>query len=153
MNSSDSEMEDDGGSKGKEAKDIPTEEEIDKMEEKLESVQSDQKNLFLIVFQRFIMILSEHIAKCDADGKTFNTPWYRWTIGRLQEVFMQVNRQSLFLFFKFRLDNNKNYCCFLNLQHGDQVAQYSSTLETLLFTQDLDRNILETFEQFKSLRA
>jgi nuclear cap-binding protein subunit 1 len=129
MNSSDSEAEgdEDGAeAKRKDPKDTPTEEQVDKMEEKLESAQAVQKNLFLIVFQRFIMILSEHIARCDTDGKNFNTPWYRWTIGRLQEVFMQ---------------------------HADQVALYSSTLETLLFTQDLDKNILEIFEQFKSLRA
>jgi len=126
MNSSESEMEEEGSPKQKEMKDIPTEEQINQMEEQLETVQADQKNLFLIVFQRFIMILSEHIARCDTDGKTFNTAWYRWTIGRLQEVFMQ---------------------------HGDQVAQYSATLETLLFTSDSDKNILETFEQFKSLRA
>lgn len=42
---------------------------------------------------------------------------------------------------------------YLTLQHIDQVYQYSSTLETLLFTQDLDKNILEIFEQFKALKA
>ncbi|CAG7717877.1 unnamed protein product [Allacma fusca] len=128
MNSSDSEDNEDGNGneKEKEAKDVPTEEQVDKMEEKLEAAQADQKNLFLIVFQRFIMILSEHIALCDTDGINFNNTWYRWTIGRLQQVFMQ---------------------------HAEQVAQYSSTLETLLFTQDLDKNILEIFHQFQALRA
>jgi len=125
MNSSDSEGDDDN-MKEKESKDVPTEEQVDKMEEKLEAAQADQKNLFLIVFQRFIMILSEHITRCDTDGKSFITSWFRWTIGRLQQVFSQ---------------------------HADQVAQYSSTLETLLFTQDLDRNILEIFHQFQALKA
>ena len=93
LNSSDSEDNDDdeGNEKDKERnKDVPTEDQVDKMEEKLEAAQADQKNLFLIVFQRFIMILSEHIALCDTDGINFNTAWYRWTIGRLQQVFMQV---------------------------------------------------------------
>ena len=31
--------------------DVPTEEMIERMEEKLETVQGEQKNLFLIVFQ------------------------------------------------------------------------------------------------------
>jgi nuclear cap-binding protein subunit 1 len=88
MNSSESDAED--KSDAKPIKHIPSEEEVDKLEERLESSQADQKNLFLIVFQRFIMILSEHIAHCDTDCKSVNTPWYQWTIGRLQEVFMQV---------------------------------------------------------------
>ncbi len=90
MNSSESDAEDNSKSDAKPIKHIPSEEEVDKLEERLESSQADQKNLFLIVFQRFIMILSEHIAHCDTDCKSVNTPWYQWTIGRLQEVFMQV---------------------------------------------------------------
>lgn len=69
----------------------PTEEMVERMEEKLEAAQADQKNLFLIIFQRFIMILSEHLVRCDTDGKDFNTHWYRWTIGRLQQVFLAVS--------------------------------------------------------------
>lgn len=42
---SDSELEDDS------SRPKPTEEEIEKMEEKLETAQADQKNLFLIIFQ------------------------------------------------------------------------------------------------------
>jgi len=72
------------------------------------------------------MILSEHIAYCETNCKNFNTIWYQWTIGRFQEVFMQ---------------------------HSEQVFMYSSTLYTLLFTQYLDKNILEIFEQFKLLRT
>lgn len=99
---------------------------VDSMEEKLETAQGVQKTLFLIIFQRFIMILSEHLVRCDTDGKDFNTFWYKWTIGRLQQVF---------------------------LLHNEQVQKYSSTLETLLFTQDLDPHILEVFHQFTSLRS
>ncbi|XP_034940249.1 nuclear cap-binding protein subunit 1 [Chelonus insularis] len=104
----------------------PTEEALERMEEQLEAAQSDQKNLFLIIFQRFIMILSEHLVRCDTDGIDYNTHWYKWTIGRLQQVF---------------------------LSHHEQVMKYSSTLETLLFTPDLDPHILDVFHQFTSLRA
>ena len=37
-------------------------------------------------------------------------------------------------------------------QHHEQVEKYSTTLETLLFTQDLDPNILDVFQQFVALR-
>lgn len=64
------------------------------MEEKLEAAYGDQKRIFLIIFQRFIMILSEHLVKCDTDGRDYNTDWYRWTIGRLQQVFLVVSFSS-----------------------------------------------------------
>lgn len=68
----------------------PSEELVEKMEEKLEAANVDQKRLFLIVFQRFIMILSEHLVRCDTDGQEYDTDWYRWTVGRLQQVFLMV---------------------------------------------------------------
>ena len=37
------------------------------------------------------MILSEHLVHCDTDGMDFKTPWYMWTVGRLQQVFMMVS--------------------------------------------------------------
>lgn len=91
--SSSSDSEEEGGSSRKkktEVADKPNEEMVERMEEKLEAAFVDQKRLFLIIFQRFIMILSEHLVKCDTDGRDFNTDWYRWTIGRLQQVFLVV---------------------------------------------------------------
>lgn len=41
----------------------------------------------------------------------------------------------------------------LYFQHHEQVQKYSSTLEGLLFTQDLDIHILEVFHQFLALRS
>lgn len=91
--SSSSDSEDDGANnkrKKNDSGDKPTEEMIEKMEEKVEAANVDQKRLFLIVFQRFIMILSEHLVRCDTDGLDYDTDWYRWTIGRLQQVFLMV---------------------------------------------------------------
>jgi nuclear cap-binding protein subunit 1 len=111
------------------------------MEEKLETAYGDQKRIFLIIFQRFIMILSEHLVKCDTDGRDFNTDWYRWTIGRLQQVFLVVSNLKMYCFSKF------NHFFF---QHHEQVQKYSTTLESLLFTQ-VDPHILDVFSQFVSL--
>jgi len=115
-----------GGNRDKTEKgEKPTEEHVEKLEERLEAAQADQKNLFLIIFQRFIMILSEHLVRCDTDGMDFKSPWYMWTVGRLQQIFMM---------------------------HHEQVEKYSTTLETLLFTADLDPNVLDVFQQFTALR-
>jgi nuclear cap-binding protein subunit 1 len=125
--SSDSDEEGGGGKRGRRPRPLerPTEESVEKLEERLEAAQADQKNLFLIIFQRFIMILSEHLVRCDTDAVDFKNPWYMWTVGRLHQIFML---------------------------HHEQVERYSSTLETLLFTQDLDPNILDVFHQFVALR-
>lgn len=88
--SSDSEDETINKRKKIEVGEKPTEEMVEKMEEKLEQANVDQKRLFLIVFQRFIMILTEHLVNSDTYGQDFDTDWYRWTIGRLQQVFLMV---------------------------------------------------------------
>lgn len=92
VESSSSDSEDEATNKRKkiEVGEKPSEEMVEKMEEKLEAANVDQKRLFLIVFQRFIMILSEHLVRCDTDGQDFDNDWYRWTIGRLQQVFLMV---------------------------------------------------------------
>ena len=41
-------------------------------------------------FQRFIMVLTEHLAKCESEGIDYNTAWYKWVIERLQHIFLQV---------------------------------------------------------------
>lgn len=45
------------------------------------------------------MILSEHVVRCDTDGKDFNTFWYQWTVGRLQQVFMAVRIEFISVLF------------------------------------------------------
>ncbi|KAK2168200.1 hypothetical protein LSH36_19g01045 [Paralvinella palmiformis] len=109
-----------------EPEDVPTEEMIERMEDRLEAAQSEQKNLFLIIFQRFIIILTDHLAKCESDDSDYNTHWYKWVIERLQQVF---------------------------LLHHEQVYRYINTLETLMFTSDIDIHILEVFQQFCALRS
>jgi hypothetical protein len=45
------------------------------------------------------------------------------------------------------------FISFLLLQHEDQVYQYKDTLETLLFTPELDPNILQVFQRFVALKS
>ncbi|KAM9641871.1 nuclear cap-binding protein subunit 1 isoform 5-T7 [Trichechus inunguis] len=107
-------------------KDGALEEQIERLQEKVESAQSEQKNLFLVIFQRFIMILTEHLVRCETDGTNVLTPWYKNCIERLQQIF---------------------------LQHHQIIQQYMVTLENLLFTAELDPHILAVFQQFCALQA
>ncbi|XP_067934445.1 nuclear cap-binding protein subunit 1-like [Watersipora subatra] len=106
--------------------DVPTEEEIDRLEEDLENAKSEQKNLFLIIFQRFIIMLSNHIANSEIHRQDVNTLWFKWALDRLRQVF---------------------------LQHHEVVRQYNNTLETLLFTSDIDFHILAVFNEFQAMRG
>jgi len=106
--------------------DVPSEEAIDRMEERLEAATSAQKNLFLVIFQRFMIVLTEHLARCESVNVDYNTPWFKWVIERLQQVF---------------------------LMHHELVYRYVNTLELLLFTSDIDIHILEVFQQFCALRS
>ncbi|KAM4809404.1 nuclear cap-binding protein subunit 1 isoform 2-T2 [Rhinophrynus dorsalis] len=102
------------------------EEQIERLQEKVESAQSEQKNLFLVIFQRFIMILTEHLVRCETGGIDVITPWYKNCIERLQQIF---------------------------LQHHQIIQQYMVTLENLLFTAELDHHILTVFQQFCALQG
>ncbi|XP_006238099.1 nuclear cap-binding protein subunit 1 isoform X1 [Rattus norvegicus] len=116
----------DDDDRGSDRKDGALEEQIERLQEKVESAQSEQKNLFLVIFQRFIMILTEHLVRCETDGTSILTPWYKNCIERLQQIF---------------------------LQHHQIIQQYMVTLENLLFTAELDPHILAVFQQFCALQA
>uniref|UniRef100_A0AAZ3SD03 MIF4G domain-containing protein n=1 Tax=Oncorhynchus tshawytscha TaxID=74940 RepID=A0AAZ3SD03_ONCTS len=101
------------------------EEQIERLQEKVESAQSEQKNLFLVIFQRFIMMLTEHLVRCETGSVDFSTPWYKNCIERLQQIF---------------------------LMHHVTIQQYMGTLENLLFTAELDHHILAVYQQFCALQ-
>ncbi|XP_066930378.1 nuclear cap-binding protein subunit 1-B-like [Clytia hemisphaerica] len=101
-------------------------EEIEELTEKVETAKKDQKELFLIVFQRFTMIISEHIAECEKEGVKVANLWYRYTLQRLQEIF---------------------------LLYHNEIDQYADKIEKLIFTPDIAPHILEVFKRYKSLRS
>jgi len=97
------------------------------VEERLTHAREQQKKLYLIVFQRFIMTLSDFLNECESKNvDPVSTPWLKWIIERLQEIF---------------------------LLYHEQVFDYVSTFESLIFTSDIDFSILEVFQQFCALRA
>ncbi|XP_030050318.1 nuclear cap-binding protein subunit 1 isoform X2 [Microcaecilia unicolor] len=117
---------DDDDDRNSDREDGPLEEQIERLQEKVESAQSEQKNLFLVIFQRFIMLLTEHLVRCETGGIDVITPWYKNCTERLQQIF---------------------------LQHHQIIHQYMVTLENLLFTAELDHHILAVFQQFCALQT
>ncbi|CAF0735393.1 unnamed protein product [Adineta ricciae] len=102
-------------------------EKYEMVEERLSHAREQQKKLYLIVFQRFIMTLSDFLNECETKNvDPVSTPWLKWIMERLQEIF---------------------------LLYHEQVFQYVSTFESLIFTSDIDFSILEVFQQFCALRA
>lgn len=102
----------------------PNQDDITKMKDQVDTASGEQKKLFLIIFQRFIMILSDHLVRCESSGHSIYTPWFKNAIERLQEIF---------------------------LLHKSTVSKYMTTMENLLFTSDLDPHILSVFKQFASI--
>lgn len=41
--------------------------------------------------QRFIMLLTEHLVRCETGSVDISTPWYKNCIERLQQIFLMVN--------------------------------------------------------------
>ncbi|XP_065059626.1 nuclear cap-binding protein subunit 1-B-like [Rhopilema esculentum] len=100
--------------------------ETDELSERLENAERDQKELFLILFQRFILVLTEHAVQCEQQQKSKLNSWFRFTLQRLQEIF---------------------------LTYHSEIQKYEDTLASLLFTTDLESHILEVFQRFKSLTS
>ncbi|GAB0210369.1 hypothetical protein GRJ2_003502700 [Grus japonensis] len=84
-----SDEDDDDDDRSSDREDGPLEEQIERLQERVESAQSEQKNLFLVIFQRFIMLLTEHLVRCETGGIDVFTPWYKSCIERLQQIFLQ----------------------------------------------------------------
>ncbi|KAK3733283.1 hypothetical protein QZH41_011130, partial [Actinostola sp. cb2023] len=61
---------------------------VEQLTEKLENAQRGQKQLYLILFQRFIMMLTEHLVRCEQHQHEVTTPWFKYTTERLREVLL-----------------------------------------------------------------
>lgn len=110
---------------GTEIHDIPTSGQLNELEEEWESGKSNLKNIFLVIFQRFVICLSERLSKYESINKNCDGPWYFWTIGRLKEVFMK---------------------------HETTISSFSRSLNEFVFTSDIEKHILEVFNEFLALR-
>jgi hypothetical protein len=59
---------------------------IEKIEEVEDVVMAEQKEMLLILFQRLVIVLSNHFQRCEADGVSTQTMWLHRTLGHLREI-------------------------------------------------------------------
>jgi len=102
------------------------EHETEQLTQRLEDAERDQKDLFLILFQRFIMVLTDHAVQCDQHKKSKLNVWFRFTLQKLQEVFLTYHKE---------------------------IQQYEDTLESLMFTANTESHILQVFQRFKAVKS
>jgi len=88
----------------------------------LDSVLREQKELFLIIFQRFVMCLSEYLGG-ESNASYHSDFWYTSTLGHLKEV---------------------------GRKYHDEIIPFLSTLETLLFS-NVDPKLAIAFQQIKNI--
>lgn len=46
--------------------------------------------------QRFIMLLTEHLVRCETGSVDISTPWYKNCIERLQQIFLMVKHSHTY---------------------------------------------------------
>eukprot|EP01135_Chromosphaera_perkinsii_P011114 Nk52_evm23s2340 gene=Nk52_evmTU23s2340 len=95
------------------------------MKEQLDAIAREQKEAFLIVFQRLLMTLSEYVVRLDREGKDYSEDiHFKLTSGLLCEAGRKYHRE---------------------------IRSFLGTLETLLFTSEVDPRINATFSKIRSL--
>jgi len=73
--------------------------EISQLEEQYTQVIQEQKESFLLVFKRFVYVITEKIKSYEPmKGDITTTPWWRWVVGFMREIGRTV-RVLLFFFF------------------------------------------------------
>lgn len=119
------------------------EKQVEALEEKVEECARTQKDMFLVICQRMIAVLTEHLSSCDQEGVDYETTWFLSSLDNFRQLLVQVH---VYVHVKLHYHNNGHLW-----QNYEQVSKYFSSLESLAFTSDVDSRILEVFQQFQAL--
>ena len=70
---------------------------VEEMEEKVENCVRTQKDMFLVICQRMISVLTEHLSTCDQEGVDYETTWFLATLDNFRQLLVQVRCSSLLI--------------------------------------------------------
>lgn len=97
---------------------------IDELEDKVDECEKMQKDVYLTLCQKFISLLGDYLARCDQQGSDYESPWFQATLDNFRQLLI------------------KNHT---------ELGQYTTILESLAFTPNVDYRVLEIFQQFQSV--
>jgi len=98
---------------------------IQTVENSLETVVREQKEVFMVVLQKFTQTLQDMYSNFDARGVDPNSDWtFRWINGWYKDVLRMYHKE---------------------------LSTFSTTLESLVFVSNLDSRIREPFDELKQL--
>lgn len=68
------------------------EKKVEDMEDKVEECARTQKNMFLVICQQMIDVLTEHLSSCDQEGLDYETTWFLCTLDNFRQLLVQVSK-------------------------------------------------------------
>ena len=64
---------------------------IEDLEDKVEECEKMQRDVFIVICQRLIAVMSEHLAHCDQEGVDYETTWFLYNLDYLRQLLIQVS--------------------------------------------------------------
>ena len=67
---------------------------MEELEDKVEECARTQKDMFLIICQRMIGVLTDHLTSSDQEGVDYETTWFLATLDNFRQLLFQVTLSS-----------------------------------------------------------
>ena len=67
------------------------EKKVEEEEEMVEGCVRTQKDMFLIICQRMITVLTDHLTTCDQEGVDYETTWFLSTLDNFRQLLVKVS--------------------------------------------------------------
>ena len=125
------------------ADDIPTEENIERLEEMLDAAQNEAKNHLQLIVSKAVSAILSHMQVCELRGASAKGPRLRFMLHRLQQMLFEVSA---------RLDHSSADSSTVP-QHHELVLQHLHSFESLIFTPDVDQDVAQVLRETALLRA
>ena len=64
---------------------------VEEEEELVEGCVRLQKDMFLVICQRMITVLTDHLSSCDQEGTDYETTWFLATLDNFRQLLIKVS--------------------------------------------------------------